>query len=422
MDSSIVGAIITAAATVLAAAYTARAARHGHPRPAAGPGVIEGGTASRWRPAAAFAVVSVVAGAATIAWSTGLIGPSRPGGEPATEVCGRRIAVLATMTGSRAAHGAAVHNGVRLAVDAHNAAHPGCPIDTLPVDQGDDVPTENVIAVVHGGFSAAVADSQATLRRTGIPLLAVAAADPVLTVPGTPNLLRLVGNTVQQAERDARYLDRRELDDRVTLVADGSGMARHAVTTLRRVLPDTAFDEVAVADASPAGIADAVALIRDSAPDAVYVHAPESVTAGLAARLRELGIPAPLVTPSGWPCDRGPGDPGVAGVVYLHTCPPTDHLAGTTDERARTFATDYRARFGDTPTGYAASAYDAATLILRAVSGGHTSGEALAGALRTLQGEGVSGGYRFTPDGDRHPDTLTHWSFDGTTGTTRAEG
>src|SRR5262249_11433649 len=88
------------------------------------------------------------------------------------------------------------------------------------------------------------------------------------------------------------------------------------------------------------------------------------------------------------------------GVYYTSMAGPAETLPG-----ARPFVEDLQRAFGRAPSAYAAEAYDATAVVLKAVEGaargGVPSREAVAAAVRRTKHQGVTGEIEFDGRGDR---------------------
>jgi len=112
---------------------------------------------------------------------------------------------------------------------------------------------------------------------------------------------------------------------------------------------------------------------------------------GLAARqARELGISVPLLGGDGW---DSPALIEVAGEA-IEGCYMTNHyFADDPNEQVRKFVQAYKKRYGEVPDALAATAYDAAGMLIAAIKrAGTTEGKAIRDALAaTKDYPGVTG-------------------------------
>jgi len=91
---------------------------------------------------------------------------------------------------------------------------------------------------------------------------------------------------------------------------------------------------------------------------------------------------------------------GRAGLGTVAACPCAD-LSTATDLASQRFIQDYQADFGVPPGAFAAEAWDAAGMFVRALRAGAASGaEVLAFLWETETYRGLAGTYVFRPDGE----------------------
>ena len=103
-------------------------------------------------------------------------------------------------------------------------------------------------------------------------------------------------------------------------------------------------------------------------------------------------------------------DPTIANNVLMLTPFSADNPA----ENVQSFVKKYQEAYGATPDQFAADAYDAIYVIKAAVEkAGSTSGAALASALTSLTGEGVTGIMTWTADGNTNKPASAILYYDG---------
>ena len=134
-------------------------------------------------------------------------------------------------------------------------------------------------------------------------------------------------------------------------------------------------------------------------PDVLYVSDYYSDVAIIAKQARELGFKGPLVGGDGWDSPKlvEIAGPAVEGCFF------TNHYAK--EDKApivQEFVKKYTAKYNAAPDALAALAYDAANIMLDAISrAGSTDGTAIQGALVKTDLKVVTGQVKF--DSDRNP-------------------
>jgi branched-chain amino acid transport system substrate-binding protein len=141
-----------------------------------------------------------------------------------------------------------------------------------------------------------------------------------------------------------------------------------------------------------------LATIRDTHPDVVYVPGYYTDAGNIALQARKLGITAPLLGGDGWDSTQlaAIGGSAIEGSYF------TNHYSHEEQRpEVQRFVTRYKAKFGATPDGLAALAYDAAGLLFDALSRAPSpAGADLARAIaETRDFPGVTG--RITIDANR---------------------
>src|SRR5262245_60179242 len=152
----------------------------------------------------------------------------------------------------------------------------------------------------------------------------------------------------------------------------------------------------------PTDVDPLIAAIRARAPDLVFFSGGPDQAAAFWRRARELGVKARLLGSDGLdsPEFARRAKAAAIGVYYTSVAGPPAILPG-----ARPFVEDFQRRFGRASSAYAAGAYDATAVVLKAVEGaargGVPSREAVAAAVRRTKHQGVTGEIEFDGRGDR---------------------
>jgi len=137
--------------------------------------------------------------------------------------------------------------------------------------------------------------------------------------------------------------------------------------------------------------------IKNAAPDVVYLPDYYSTVALIAKQLRAQGITAPIVGADGWG-----GIVDNAGDEVLNGYYSDHYAADSTDAKVIDFVAKYKAKFGATPTAFAALGYDAMYVIKDAMVSAKSSDSAkVQAALEKTSGAYVTGNLTF--DEKRNP-------------------
>jgi branched-chain amino acid transport system substrate-binding protein len=290
-----------------------------------------------------------------------------------------RVGAFMSLTGDTAHYGISALNGFRMAVEEANAAGGagGRRVELVVQDtRSDAVETEVVVerlareVKVHALLGEVVSSrSLAAARvaqREGVPMLTPSATSPEVTAVGHYVFRSCYTDTFQGAaiaHFAAGHLGAR----RAALLVDRD--QRYSVELARIIREDFVLHggEVVAEQEYEEGAADfsvQLAEVGAARPDVIFIPG-YYVEAGLLARqARAIGIETPLVGGDGWDSPRLFEIGGEA----LSGCYFSSHFsADDPDPQVQRFVGDYRRLFGHTPDSFAATAYDAARIMLDAV-------------------------------------------------------
>jgi ABC-type branched-subunit amino acid transport system substrate-binding protein len=186
----------------------------------------------------------------------------------------------------------------------------------------------------------------------------------------------------------------------VCVLGDGSSGSRALLGAVAATTTSEVVLRWHTAATEPASLHIARAVSR--ARCGVVVWGGSSTTGALVRRaLHEAGTPR--ISFVGGEAMKDPVYLTVAGRAGLGTvvaCPCAD-LTTATDLASQRFIQDYQADFGVPPGAFAAEAWDAAGMFVRAFRAGATSAEAVLGTVwGTKTYRGLAGTYEFRPDGE----------------------
>jgi branched-chain amino acid transport system substrate-binding protein len=289
-----------------------------------------------------------------------------------------RIGAFMSMTGDTGQYGLSAINGIRMAVEEANATGgvSGRRVELIVRDTRSDVTeTERVVrslaeevrvhALLGEIVSARSIAAAAVAQSAGVPMLTPSATNPEVTKKGDYVFRSCYTDPLQGAAlaafaaqtlhaRRAAFL----LDAGQTYSTELARFIREEFTRHGGEVVMTAFYAAGAAD-----FRSQLGEIREAQPDVIFVPG-YYLEAGLLARqAAQLGIPAPLVGGDGWDSPRlyeiG-GDALVGDYFSSH------FSADDEDPIVRRFVEDYRRFFNATPDAFAATAYDAARILLDA--------------------------------------------------------
>jgi branched-chain amino acid transport system substrate-binding protein len=340
-------------------------------------------------------------------------------GEPEPLVIG----ALVPETGSASTYAESMRHGIELAVEQVNAGGPGQapaaeggvlggrPVVVEFRDTGtspetgaaaliDLVETHKLWGVV-GPISSSVALRIAPIAADAeVPLVSPAASAPRLTEEGGPWFFRNYPSDLVEGGAMAEFARQLALSSVAIVAVDdvfGEGISEVFVERYEAPTRQVVLHEMFEADLTDEAALELAREVADADAEAVYIAAYQGDVAQIlmaldeidtkVARLGTSAVTREIVELAGESAD---------GLVFPQAAfQPED--ANT--EQARAFVAAYQERYGGLPDNYAAHAYDATRVLLKAVDNARIRKEVL-GALRTIAWNGATGRIDFDLNGD----------------------
>ena len=291
-----------------------------------------------------------------------------------------RVGAFMSLTGDTAQYGISALNGIRMAVEEANAAGgvSGRRVELVVQDTRSDMTETEVVverltrevrvhALVGEVVSSRSVAAARVAQRERVPMLTPSATSPEVTAVGE-YVFRSCYTDVFQGAAIAHFAVGRLGARRAALLVDRD--QRYSVELARFIREDFVRHggEVVAEQEYQAGAADfsvQLAEVGAARPDVVFIPG-YYLEAGLLARqARALGIEAPLVGGDGWDSPRlyEIGGEALAGNFF------SSHFsAEDPDPQVQRFVADYRRLHGFAPDSFAATAYDAARIMLDAIA------------------------------------------------------
>jgi branched-chain amino acid transport system substrate-binding protein len=291
-----------------------------------------------------------------------------------------RIGAVMSLTGDTAQYGLSALNGARMAIEEANAAGgvAGRRVELIVQDtRSDSAETEvvvrrlareyNVHALVGEIVSSRSLAAARAAQSEGLPMLTPSATSPEVTSPGDFIFRSCYTDAFQGAavaHFAATTLGARRA---AMLVQSDQRYSQELAAFIREAFVRHGGEVVAVQEYREGAADFSAQLVELSAsrPDVVFVPG-YYLEAGLLARqARALGLDAPFVGGDGWDSPRlyEIGGQALAGDFFS-----THFSAEDPDPQVQRFVADYRRLFGSTPDSFAATAYDAARIVLGAIA------------------------------------------------------
>ncbi len=281
-----------------------------------------------------------------------------------------------SLTGTTATFGISTKNAIDLAIEEANAAGgiAGKPIKIIVEDdQGRPeeaatavrklVEQDRVIAVLGEVASSRSLAGAPICQNAGVPMITPSSTNPKVTQVGD-FIFRVCFIDPFQGMVAAKF----SVD---TLKATNAAVLRDIKNDYSVGLADfftntfTQLGGKIVADESYSeGDIDFKAqltAIKAKSPDVIFVPGYYTEVGLIARQARELGITLPLVGGDGWVSDRliEIGGEALEGCYFVNP-----YWEGSTDPAVQSFVATYKERFGGSPDGMAALAYDAGRFLV----------------------------------------------------------
>jgi branched-chain amino acid transport system substrate-binding protein len=344
---------------------------------------------------------------ALTACGQGLLGGGAGSGEEGPIVLGAAL----PLSGSSAAIGPFMQNGMQLAVNEINEAG-GVLGRDLELNVQDDacdpgtavaaankLVSAGVVASVGGYCSGATLPTLPVFGRANIPMVIPAANSNELVDQGLEHVFLINGTGSQQAEAAITWMEKQGAQ-RVAAVHDNTSYSKDIAVLTADALAQPGAPELAVLEAVTPGESDYSANVNTiigAQPDFVYWTGYYQEGGLLIRQLRQGGYTGPIMVADG-SVD--------AALVQIAGAEPAQGVYATmtqtpqTIEGASDWIAAYREEFGGEPGPYSTQSYDAVRVVAEAIEqAGSTDGAAIIDALEAIDGfELFSGPLRFTEE------------------------
>ena len=286
-----------------------------------------------------------------------------------------RIGVAAPITGSSAAFGAQIKNGVDQAVADINAGG-GILGQKIQLSVGDDVsdPKQGVsvandfvgegVKFVVGDFNSGVSiPASDVYQDNGIVQITPASTNPTFTERGMWNVFRVCGRDDQQGAVAAAYIAAHFKGKKIVILHDkttyGKGLADQTKKNLNaKGIKEVLYEGVNVGEKD---YSSTVSRIKSAHADLVYWGGLQTEGGLIVRQMREQGVNAPLMGGDGIASEEfaSIGGPGVVGSLMTYGPDPTKK------PQAAAIVKEFAAK-GINPEAYTLYAYAAVQVIKQA--------------------------------------------------------
>ncbi|NAZ76798.1 ABC transporter substrate-binding protein [Kineococcus sp. T13] len=331
---------------------------------------------------------------------------------------GISIGFFGALTGPDANLGVNINNGVKLAVEEHNAESGACQVAVeeydsqgLP-DQATGLATqavgdENVVGIVGPAFSGESKVADPLFDEAGLVGITPSATNPALSENGWGTFFRVLGNDATQGPAAATYITDTLGKQKVYVVDDATEYGKGLADLVRQDLGAAKVKDNTV-QKGQTDFSAVVSDIRGSGADAVFFGGYYAEAGLLLKQMRDAGLTqeqVAFVSDDGAK-DQGlveaAGGPAAEGAILTCPCLPPEEAEGT-------FAADYEEAYGTAPATYSAEGYDAATILLEGISEGNVTREDLLAYVKSYDAPGVTKQLKFDEKGE--PSEISVWAY-----------
>src|ERR1700704_4530508 len=327
-----------------------------------------------------------------------------------------KIATQSPLSGGQAALGEGIKLGAQLAVEKFKGTleKQGFKVELVPFDDQakPDVGVANakniiadkdILAVVGHLNSGVAIPSSEVYKEVSLAMISPANTNPVVTDRGYPNVNRVCGRDDVQGVVGSEFAHATMKAKTVYIMHDktpyGQGVAEFFKADAEKkglkVLGFEGTEEKSNFD-------PIVTPMKAKNPDVIYFGGIYDQAAPFFKQSREKGVKGKFFGPDGMDSSDLTKIAGkaVVGMNYTSAAGPASALP-----KAKAFVDEYKKKFSKNPEPYAAEAYDAATIAIKAIEEaakkGKVTREDVATAVRKAKLSGITGAIAFDAKGDR---------------------
>ena len=338
-----------------------------------------------------------------------------PAGAPIAQGKGTiKIASQSPLSGGQAALGEGIKLGAQLAVEKFKGPleKMGFKVEFVPYDDQAKLGVSNskniiadkdILAIIGHLNSGVAIPSSEVYKEVSLAMISPANTNPTVTDRKYTNVNRVCGRDDVQGVVGSEFAT--SLNAKTVYVIHdktpyGQGVAEFFRDDAKKkglnVLGFEGTEEKSNFD-------PIITPIRARNPDLIYFGGIYDQGAPFFKQAREKGVKSKFMGPDGMDSSDLAKIAGknVVGMYYTSAAGPASALP-----KAKQFVEDFKKKFGKNPEPYAAEAYDAATVALKAIEAAAKGGKApsredVAVAVRKVKLSGITGDIEFDAKGDR---------------------
>src|SRR5436190_13515258 len=328
-----------------------------------------------------------------------------------------KIATQSPLSGGQAALGEGIKLGAQLAIEKWrgNLTKMGYKVDLVPFDDQakPDVGVANakniiadkdILAVIGHLNSGVAIPSSEVYKETNLAMISPANTNPTVTDRGYPNVNRVCGRDDVQGVVGSEFAAGTVKAKSVYIVHDKTTYGQGVAEFFRDDAKKKGLTVAGFDGTEEKSNFDAILTpIKAKNPNLIYFGGIYDQGAPFFKQASEKGIKAKFMGPDGMDSSDLTKIAGkaVVGMYYTSAAGPASALTG-----AKRFVDEYKKKFSKNPEPYAAEAYDATAIALKAIEAAAKGGKApsreeVSAAVRKVKHTGITGEIAFDGKGDR---------------------
>jgi branched-chain amino acid transport system substrate-binding protein len=331
-----------------------------------------------------------------------------------------KIVTHSPLSGGQAALGEALKLGATLAVEKLKGPleRQGFRVEIIPFDDqakpdvgvanARNIVADPAILAVIGHLNSGVAiPASEVYRQVNLAMISPANTNPNVTDRGYANVFRVCGRDDAQGIAAADFAYETLGARSAYIVHDRTSYGQGVAEVFKARVERKGVRVVGFEGTEDKRGFASIGAIRTARPDLVYFGGIYDQAAAFIREARDAGVRAAFLGPDGFDSSDlvKLGGRAVVGTYYTM-------LAFPLSSYPRQFVDDYRQRFGKQPEWYAAEAYDAATVALKAIeavvgAGRNPTREAVTAAVSAVRHVGITGPIEFDGKGDQRRATYS---------------
>jgi len=341
------------------------------------------------------------------------------GGASTLEAQGKgtvKIATQSPLSGGQAALGEGIKLGAQLAVEKFKGTleKQGFKVELVPFDDQakpdigvanarNIIADKDILAVIGHLNSGVAIPSSEVYKEVNLTMISPANTNPTVTDSGYPNVYRVCGRDDVQGVVGSEFAHGTMKAKSVYIIHDkttyGQGVAEFfKADAEKKGLKILGFDGTE----EKSNFDPIITPIKAKNPDLIYFGGIYEQAGPFFKQAREKGVKAKFMGPDGIDSSDLTKIAGkaVVGMYYTSVAGPVSVYP-----QAKQFADDYKKKFGKNPEPFAAQAYDAAAIAIKAVEATVKGGKAptrdgVTAAVRDVKHTGITGAVEFDVKGD----------------------